>query len=108
MSDDEAVHLNTICGAIAIYLVLGITWAASYRVIEILSPGSFSFTSTDSEPAWPELLYYSYTTLTTLGYGEIVPKTSFARIWASLEAITGVLYTAILVARLVSLYRRDA
>ena len=56
--------------------------------------------------AWTQFLYFSLTTLTTLGYGDITPINPFARIWATLEAVVGTLYVAILVARLVSLYRR--
>lgn len=105
LNNAKTVDLPTIFGGVAIYLVLGITWAMSFRVIEAFVPGSFSFTDTHAEPAWPELLYYSYTTLTTLGYGDILPIHPFARIWATLEAVVGVLYVAILVARLVALYR---
>ena len=102
----EEVDTNLICGGIAVYLLLGITWALSYRVIEQLNPGSFSLAAPNGDPAWSEILYFSYTTLTTLGYGDIVPLKPFARIWAMMETVTGTLYIAILVARLVSLYRR--
>ncbi len=107
VSDTKTVDLSTIYGGVAIYLVLGVTWAMSYRVIEAFAPGSFSFAESGQEPAWSELLYYSYTTLTTLGYGDVLPLRPFARIWATLEAVVGVLYIAILVARLVSLYRSE-
>lgn len=65
------------------------------------SPG----VSRDSE--WSQFPYFSLTTLTTLGYGDIRPVTTVARIWANLEAIAGLLYLTILVARLVSLYRNQ-
>jgi len=53
---------------------------------------------------WQTLVYYSYATLTTLGYGDILPATFWARSAASFEAVVGVLYTAVIVARLVGLY----
>ncbi len=55
----------------------------------------------------PDYLYFSLTTMTTLGYGDIAPLKPFARIWSTLEAVTGTLYSALLIARLVGLYRRN-
>ncbi len=97
---------NIICGAVSIYLLLGITWAVSYQVIEGLAPGSFGLMSADTELTWNQFLYFSLTTLTTLGYGDVTPLTPVAGIWSTLEAVTGVLYIAVLIARLVALYRR--
>lgn len=108
LSEIRRVDINVVCGGIVIYLLLGIVWAMSYRVLEELAPGSLSLTTSNGPPPWSELLYYSYTTLTTLGYGDIVPLRSFARIWATMEAIAGVLYLAVLIARIVSLYRLEA
>ncbi len=68
-------------------------------------PGAFAQLSPDLEQAWTQFLYFSLTTVTTLGYGDITPISPVARIWATLEAVTGVLYIAVLVARLVSLFR---
>lgn len=102
----EGTNLNVLSGAAAVYLLLGLIWALSYRVIGTLSPGAFNGLNPDSLWAWTQYLYLSLTTLTTLGYGDITPVGPFVRIWAALEAVVGVLYVAILVARLVSLYRR--
>ena len=54
-----------------------------------------------------DFLYYSFSTLTTLGYGDIAPVSRHARVFASMEAITGVLYVALLIARLVGMYARS-
>ena len=54
---------------------------------------------------WDQLLYFSFTTLTTLGYGDIAPLSPIARIWTVFEAIFGTLFLAILIARLVGLYK---
>ncbi|MDJ0950275.1 MAG: potassium channel family protein [Alphaproteobacteria bacterium] len=98
-------NFDVINGAAAIYLMLSITWSVSFEMIELLAPGSFTNLSDDPAAAGAQFLYYSLTTLTTLGYGDIAPINPVARIWATMEAVTGVLYIAVLVARLVSLYR---
>ena len=97
---------DTLCGAVAVYLLIGVVWGVSYRFIETLVPGSFDLTGTGAPVGWNDFLYFSLTTLTTLGYGDISPVTAVARIWTSLEAVAGVLYIALLVARLISIYRR--
>ncbi len=102
----ERVGADAICGAIAVYLLIGVVWAVCYSVIEALAPGSFGFTDPSFDKAWNELLYFSLVTLTTLGYGDITPVGAVARIWSALEAVTGTLYLAVLIARLVSLYRQ--
>lgn len=101
----DRVDAEMIYGAIAGYLLLGLVWAMLYAVIETLHPGSFTGTSTsgDTRP-WSDLIYYSYVTLTTLGYGDVLPLSTRVRSLAILEAITGVFYVAVLVARLVSLH----
>ena len=95
-------------GAIATYLLLGVLWTMAYGLVETYSPGSFNLSETASgalgiENRLPELLHFSFTTLTTLGYGDIVPLKPGARSLATLEALVGQLYLAILVARLVAL-----
>lgn len=102
----ERVGLDILCGALAVYLLIGVVWAVSYTVIEALSPGAFRLAAPAAGTPWNQLLYFSLTTLTTLGYGDIVPVGPFARLWSTLEAVTGTLYLAVLIARLVSLYRR--
>ena len=93
------------CAGIALYLLIGVTWALIYIVMDTIDPGAFEILSPTLEKGWSEFLYFSFATLTTLGYGDISPDAPFARTWAVMEAVIGVLYIAILVARLVSLYR---
>ena len=102
----DKVGVDTICGAIAAYLLIGVVWAVCYSVIEALIPGSFGFSDLELETVWTQLLYYSLVTLTTLGYGDITPIGAVARMWSALESVTGTLYLAVLIARLVSLYRQ--
>ena len=101
----DRVDADMIYGAIAGYLLLGLVWAMLYAVIEALYPGSFGRTATGGDPRpWSDLLYYSYVTLTTLGYGDVLPLNTRVRSLAVLEAVAGVFYVAVLVARLVSLH----
>jgi voltage-gated potassium channel len=94
--------LNKIMGAVCIYLLLGIIWAFVYLAINLALPGSFSgVKSASPDRQMSELLYYSFITLTTLGYGDISPATHLARVFAYFEAILGQFFLAILVAGLV-------
>jgi hypothetical protein len=94
--------LDVLSAAIAAYLLLGVAWATAFDAIEWIMPGSFA--GLDSQQ-WSEFMYFSMTTLTTLGYGDITPANPIAGIWATLEAASGVLYVAVLVSRLVALVR---
>ena len=102
----EAVSLDIVAGGVAIYLMLAIVWAVTFSIIEFYAPGSFAFGQGTGADAWEQLLYFSLTTITTLGYGDIHPVTPLAKIWSTLEAAMGVIYMAVLMARLVSLYQR--
>jgi len=102
------ITIQRIEGAIAVYLLLGFTWAHAYELVELWHPGAFAGAvgGTGSLP----LTYYSFVTLTTMGYGDIMPVHPLARALAVLEALTGQLYLTIMLARLVSLElqsRRD-
>lgn len=99
------VDFNILCGAVSVYLLLAVTWALLFRLIEGAQPGSFALPNKDIYANFNQFIYFSLSSLTTLGYGDIAPLTPVARIWSTLEAVTGVLYIAVLVARLVSLYR---
>ena len=97
-------HLYT---AISIYLLIGYTWAALYCAWDVFYPGSIQLGSqaTDHQSA---LLYFSLVTLSTIGYGDVVPLSGEARMLAVLEGVTGVLYIAVTVGILVSSYKRGA
>jgi hypothetical protein len=95
-------------GAIAVYLLLGFSWAQAYELVALWHPGAFTG-AVDGRGSLP-WTYYSFVTLTTMGYGDIMPVHPLARAGAVLEALTGQLYLTILLARLVSLElqsRRD-
>jgi hypothetical protein len=97
-----SVNRHRILGAIAVYLLLGLAWGEAYSALAIVAPGAFSPAGSPSgDPQ--QWLYYSFVTLTTVGYGDITPVGPLARSLAILEALTGQLYPAILLARLVAL-----
>lgn len=96
------VDWNKIIGSFCIYLLLGIIWAALYAMLTEYRHGAFNGLSTGSwQEAFPNLLSFSFITLTTVGYGDITPATSLARFLAYTEAIIGQFYMAVMVASLV-------
>jgi ion channel len=97
------VHLYT---AVNIYLLLALLWTALYLAMDAFYPGSIQMGNHPAERD-TELLYFSLITLSTIGYGDIVPLSGEARILAALEGVTGVLYIAITVALLVSRFRAE-
>src|SRR5215469_6663882 len=98
----ERSHLYT---AVSIYLLIGYTWAALYCAWDVFDPGSIQLGSQTTNHQ-SVLLYFSFVTLSTIGYGDVVPLSGEARMLAVLEGVTGVLYIAITVGILVSSYRR--
>ena len=94
-------HLYT---AVSIYLLIGMLWFAVYSAIDAFYPGAILHNSA-TQDRHTELLYFSLITLSTVGYGDVVPISGEVRLLAALEGVTGVLYVAITVALLVSSYR---
>jgi hypothetical protein len=101
------VTVEVLCGSIAAYLMLGLMWTVAYWLVDQLTPGgAFSFNTNGGGQSINGFtgFYFSFITLSTVGYGDITPVSRFARWLAALEAMTGLLYVAVLIARLVSLY----
>ena len=101
------VTSHRIQGSIAAYLLLAMAFSLAYFLVELKMPGSFQHQSQTmhlDDQSWKIFYYFSITTLTTLGYGDITPVQPVARNLVMLEALTGQLYPAILLARLVSLH----
>jgi len=102
------VTSDKIYGAVCAYLLFGYAWMFAYSVIEQLQPGSFisssSPTPTDLVGRVMQLRYFSFVTLATVGYGDIVPRSPSARTLALLEAILGQFYLVALIGRLVGLH----
>ncbi len=103
-----SITSNKLVGSICIYMLLGIVWALLYEFLSIIDPGAFNGLSlnSNSRDSW-NYIYYSFVTLTTLGYGDISPVNHYARALAYLEAICGQIYIAVLVASLVGAHIAD-
>lgn len=103
----EDVNANIISGAIVVYLLIGMSFAFLYSLTEALAPGSFCINSSESVALKLNIfdfVYYSFTTLTTTGYGDISAVSLHARAASNIEQITGVMYVAIIISRFVSIY----
>ena len=98
---------EVLCAAIAGFLLSGLAWSLAYNLLDRVDPNSFVFTlSSKSGYSMSGFtsLYFSFITLSTVGYGDIVPASEVARMLATVEAMFGMFYMAMLIARLVSLY----
>ncbi len=104
ISHEERVNGDVIRGGICVYFLLGILWFLMYQIIVFFAPTAFSM---PEEFTTSSLFYFSFTTLTTLGYGDITPTNSFAMALTNAEALVGQIYPAIVIAKLVSLYKAD-
>jgi hypothetical protein len=114
---DETVTFDTIFGAVCAYLLLGVTWGTAYALLVVISPDSLSVSAGLAHASgWgepisaftPVLQYYSFTTLATLGYGDVSPLSPGARALSVMEGLAGQLYLAVLVARLVGIHTARA
>ena len=98
------VKTDMIFAAASVYFLMGIAWGMVFTILFELDPTAFRFPDPEQTDHAAHLIQFSFTTLTTLGYGDIAPRTILARSFANLEAILGQLYVALLLARLVSLH----
>ena len=102
---DKEINFNRLVGAVSVYLMLGVLWAAAYTVTDLAAPGSFDGLMATHDGPWDsDWLYFSFVTMTTLGYGDLLPLSGAARLLAYMQAVFGQFYIAILVAGLVSAY----
>jgi voltage-gated potassium channel len=100
----KIINRNVIHGAIVVYLLIGFTWSFIYSLIECLRPGSFTHMGEHLLFGHRPFTYFSFVTLTTLGFGDITPTTPLAQSVVILEAIIGQIYLIIQVSWLVGLY----
>ena len=99
------ISFDRLIGAICVYLLLGLLWAIGYTLVDIASPGSFNGIEHVNDGGWQSTwLYFSFVTMTTLGYGDVSPITPLARLLAYMQATVGLFYIATLVAGLVGAY----
>ncbi|MEE8580713.1 MAG: potassium channel family protein [Myxococcota bacterium] len=107
----DRVTTDTILGGICVYLLIGMTFVLLFSLVEFSRAGSFLVNGQelaklfpDVRERFPTLIYFSFVTLTTLGYGDVQPAGEFAQMLCAGEAVVGQLYLTILVARLVGLH----
>jgi voltage-gated potassium channel Kch len=107
----ERVSRDVVEGAVCVYILLGAAWAYPFSFIETFHPGAFQLPPLRTMSVLPvvvearqRFVYYSFVTLTTVGYGDITPVAPFVQRLAVLEAMFGQLYLSILIARLVGLH----
>jgi hypothetical protein len=101
------IDTDVLCAAIAVYLLLGLIWAFAYALLAQLSPNSFAFAVNPHSSGRMDrfnAFYFSFVTLSTVGFGDVTPVSKAARTLAVMEAVTGTFYVAILIARLVAMY----
>jgi voltage-gated potassium channel len=107
--ETRSITLDSVSGAVCGYLFLGLGWAVTCAMIETVSPGSYKINESLVQPNEQSrsmqhvLTYYSFVTLTTLGYGDVTPVSPTARTFAWIEAGSGQFYLAVIVAGLVSM-----
>src|SRR5438445_2252982 len=102
-----SVDVEVLCASISAYLMLGLIWTMAYWLVASVTPTAFAFNTTTGTKETMEgfnAFYFSFVTLSTVGYGDITPVSKVARMLAATEAMTGLLYVAVLIARLVGLY----
>ncbi len=108
--EEREITRDLIFGALSAYLLIGIAYGNLYELIEFIFPGSFLYSGNQGFGLVRnyDLVYFSFTTLSTVGFGDVIAINSYARSIVILEEVTGIFYLAVLVARLVgSMAYRD-
>ncbi len=102
-----SVDAEVLSAGIVVYLMIGLLWSLSYLLLGRITPASFHFALVDRPHVRMDsfnAFYFSFSTLTTLGFGDITPASKVARTLAIMETVTGTLYLAVLISRLVGRY----
>ncbi len=103
----QRVNTEVICAGISIYLLMGMIWSIFYRTLGQMNPNAFMFVqapNADMTMTSFNAFYFSFSTLSSVGYGDITPVSKGARMMAVMETITGIFYVAVMISRLVTLY----
>ena len=100
----KIIDSHIISSAISIYVLVGIFWYLLFMFLLMIDPDSFHIRNFNPEMVTIDMIYFSFTTLTTLGYGDITPLSYTAKMWSITEAMMGVMFLAIMISRVVSLF----
>jgi voltage-gated potassium channel len=100
----KKIDFHIISSAISIYILIGIFWYLLFMFLLMVDPDSFYFRNLNKENLSVDMIYFSFTTLTTLGYGDITPVSYTAKMWSITEAMIGVMFLAVMISRVVSLF----
>jgi hypothetical protein len=100
----KIIDSHIISSAISIYVLVGIFWYLLFMFLLMIDPDSFDIRNFNPEMVSIDMIYFSFTTLTTLGYGDITPLSYTAKMWSITEAMMGVMFLAIMISRVVSLF----
>jgi hypothetical protein len=107
--DYRVITTDKVFGAVAAYVLIALTFACLFSLLDLVQPNAFYISQAnnpDGKLSWPEAMYFSFTVLTSTGFGEITPVTDTARSLIIIEQVLGVMFVAFLVARLANLYGR--
>lgn len=105
--DRQPITTDKVFGAVAAYILIAFSFASLFGLLQVFEPDAFNVAiarGTGGKLNWPDLMYFSFTVLTSTGFGEITPATNMARALIIIEQVLGVMYVAFLVARLANLY----
>ena len=104
----EVMNTDRLWGAASAYLLIGVLWGYLFTIVDRAWPGSFSVRGELAPLNLIDLIYFSFSTVTTTGFGDIVAVGEKAKMVATLEGIFGQLFIAILIAKLVGVYAQPA
>ena len=108
--DRRPITTDKVFGAVAAYILIALSFASLFGLLQVFEPHAFHAThghGPEGRLNWSDLMYFSFTVLTSTGFGEITPATPFARALIVIEQVLGVMYVAFLVARLANMYGRE-
>ncbi|HNC08903.1 MAG TPA: potassium channel family protein [Anaerolineales bacterium] len=103
----KRVDLNVMMTAITVYIFIAAMFTPLYVIISRLDPSAFMDNGLGIAPQWQQLVYFSFVTLATLGYGDVLPLNAWARSLATVEGMVGVLYVALIMGRLIGVYSQE-
>jgi len=107
---DEVMTVDELFAAASMYAMLAFVFAYLYSIVEYLSPGAFYINASNNPDgvfSWFEMLYFSFTCLTSVGFGDITPVSDYARSLVMIQQLVGVLYLAIVISRLITMHSRS-